>query len=63
MKHYIIKAICWALIVVLGLGVITDALLGFGLNRGWQYLFNAFYFLLALPALLYFALGDKLQYE
>lgn len=63
MKHYIIKAICWALIVVLGIGVITDALLGFSLHRGWQYLFNAFYFVLALPVLLYFALGDKLQYE
>ena len=63
MKHYITKSICWVLIVALGLVVITDALLGLGLNRGWQYLFNAFYFIVALPVLLYFALGDKLQYE
>lgn len=63
MKHYITKLLCWALILLLGIGVITDALLGLGLSRGWQYLYNAFYFFIALPGLLVGALREKLLYE
>ena len=63
MKRKFIKALCWAIIALLAVGIITDALCALGLPRGWQYAYNAFFFLLALPGLLAGALGDKLQYE
>ena len=53
------KFLCWSLIVLLALVVITDALCALGLPRGWQYAYNAFFFLLALPGLLAGALRDK----
>ena len=63
MKRKTFRAFCWALIVLLALVVITDALCALGLSRGWQYAYNAFFFFFALPGLLAGAMGDKLQYE
>lgn len=63
MKRKLFRAFCWALIALLAVGIITDALCTLGLSRGWQYAYNAFFFLLALPGLLAGAIGDKLQYE
>lgn len=53
MKRNAIRAVAWIIFSVLVLGVITDALVLFGLNRGWQYIYNAAFFLLALPGFVY----------
>lgn len=57
------RKLAWSLIVLLALGVITDALLAIGLSRAWQYIYNAAFFLVALPGLLSVALGDNLTYK
>ena len=53
MKRKAIRAIAWTIFSVLALGVITDVLVLLGLNRGWQYVYNAAFFLIALPGPLY----------
>lgn len=60
MKH---KILCWLFIVLLALVVVMDGICAIGLSRCWQYLYNAFFFLLALPLLLTGALKDRLEYE
>ena len=58
MKRKIIQALCWAIIALLAIGIITDWLVLLGCVRGWQYIFN-FASLLAMPFLLAFALPEK----
>lgn len=50
MKRKAIRALALTVLFVLSLGVITDALVFFGLSRGWQYLYNAAFFIVACPA-------------
>lgn len=63
MKRKLFCTLCWVLVVILAIAVITDALCALGLSRGWRYAYNAFFFFFALPGLLAGAMGDKLQYE
>ena len=56
-KSSFIKIIAWILFVLLGLGIVTDVLCQLGLNRGWQYIYNAASFIV-MPLLLYVALRD-----
>lgn len=56
-KSSFIKIVAWILFVLLGLGIVTDVLCQLGLNRGWQYIYNAASFLV-MPLLLYVALRD-----
>ena len=53
MRRKIIRAIAWAVLIVTALGVITDAMLLFGLTRGIQYAYNAAFFLLVLPCFVF----------
>lgn len=57
------KFLSWLFIVLLALVVVMDGICALGLSRGWQYIYNAFFFLLALPLLLAGALDKNLQYE
>lgn len=60
MKHNkIAAALCWAIIALLAIGVVTDALVLLGLKRAWQYIFNFASIFLFIPILLYLALRDK----
>ena len=61
MNHKSLRALAWTLIVLLGLGVVTDFLCVLGLVRGWQYIYNAFYFCVALPCLIGVAMRDNLE--
>jgi len=60
MKRKFIQALCWALIALLAIGIITDWLVLLGCNRGWQYIYN-FVAFCAVVGLLVPALGDKLN--
>lgn len=55
----IVKIIAWAIIALLAIGVVTDALVLLGLKRAWQYIFNFASIFLFIPVLLYHALRDK----
>ena len=55
------KIIAWIAIVALGAILVTDGICQIGLNRGWQYLYNAAYLLIALPLLLGVALQDEIK--
>lgn len=59
MKRKIIQSLCWAVIALLALGIITDWLVLLGCNQGWQYIFNFASLFFAIPFLLYIALRDK----
>lgn len=53
MKRKAIRATAWAVYTILALGVITDAMLLFGLPRIWQYVYNLAVFFIALPAFVF----------
>ena len=57
--HKLVVALCWALVAILAIGVVTDALVLLGLKRAWQYIFNFASIFLFIPILLYLALRDK----
>lgn len=59
MKHKFLQALCWAVIALLSVGMVTDALVLLGLKRAWQYIFNFASIFLFIPVLLYHALRDK----
>ena len=59
MSNKFLQALCWAIIALLAVGIITDWLVLLGCNRGWQYTYNIFAFLVT-PFLLAVALPDKL---
>ena len=53
MKRKVIRAAAVAAFSILALGVITDALLLFGLPHVWQYVYNLAVFFIALPAFVF----------
>lgn len=55
------KIIAWIALILLGIILVTDGLCHIGLNRGWQYLYNAAYLFVALPLLLGVALQDEIR--
>jgi hypothetical protein len=57
--HKIVAALCWAIIALLVVGVVTDALVWLGLKRAWQYIFNFASIFLLIPVLVYYALRDN----
>lgn len=59
MKRKFIQALCWAVISLLSVGIITDWLVLLGCVRAWQYIFNFASIFLLIPILLYLALRDK----
>lgn len=59
MSNKFIKALCWAIIALLAVGIITDWLVLLGCKQAWQYTYNIFAFLVT-PFLLAVALPDKL---
>ena len=59
MKRKFLRALCWALIAALLVGIIIDWLVILGCARAWQYIYN-FSAFCAIVALLVPALGDKL---
>ena len=58
--HKIVAALCWVVIALLAIGVVTDALVLLGLKRAWQYIYN-FVSFCAVVGLLVPALGEKLN--
>lgn len=54
-----LRALLWAIIFALAVGIITDWLVILGCARAWQYIYN-FSAFCAIVALLVPALGDKL---
>lgn len=60
MKRKFLQALCWAIIALLVVGVVTDALVWLGLKRAWQYIYN-FVSFCAVVGLLVPALGEKLN--
>lgn len=58
MKRKFIQALCWAIIALLAVGIITDWLVLLGCKQAWQYTYNIFAFLVT-PFLLAVALPDK----
>lgn len=59
MKLKLLRALCWAIIAVLLVGIIIDWLVILGCARAWQYIYN-FSAFCAIVVLLVQALGDKL---
>lgn len=59
MKRNYLRALCWAIIAALLVGIITDWLVLLGCARAWQYIYNISAFC-AVVALIVPALGDKL---
>lgn len=55
------KIIAWIALVLLGIILVTDGLCNIGISRGWQYLYNAAYLLIAVPLLLGVALQDEIK--
>jgi len=60
MKRKWISTLAWALVVILGIGIVTDFLCELGINRGWQYIYNLAS-CLAAPFLIAVALRDKIS--
>lgn len=60
MKHNkIVAALYWAIIALLAIGVVTDALVLLGIKRVWQYIYNFASIFLLIPVLVYYALRDN----
>lgn len=59
MRRKFIRALCWAIIAGLLIGIVTDWLVLIGMARAFQYIYNFLAFC-AIVALLVPALGDKL---
>lgn len=59
MKRKSFRWLAWLSIALLAIPVICDGLRELGLARGWQYLYNAVFIMIILPALSYIGLGGQ----